>query len=312
MTYAVCDNTQRIRFEKPDLVEMTKNYTVVDLHFHSRYSDGSNSIEEIADYARELNIGIAITDHNAVNGAVEIDAYKDILSIPGIEVTSLEGAHIIVYFYDIQSLQQFYAYEVQPFMGNDIMSSTTLRMEEIIMRARHYRSVVIFPHPSCAVYTGVCNTYFTETRRQELFKMVDGVEVINSGNLKKQNLKCALLGFNLDKAITGGSDGHLLGHMGKVVTYADCRPERRAFLDAVKKKRNKVIGKEINLFRKMTANGFKLKSNFRNRTDLIEKNIKYGYTLIHTKSKALQENVRRSLNVKLGRRIKPKSFHLDY
>jgi predicted metal-dependent phosphoesterase TrpH len=312
MTYAVCDNTQRIRFEKPDLVEMTKNYTVVDLHFHSRYSDGSNSIEEIADYARELNIGIAITDHNAVDGAVEIDAYKDILSIPGIEVTSLEGAHIIVYFYDIQSLRQFYAYEVQPFMGNDIMSSTTLRMEEIIMRARHYRSVVIFPHPSCAVYTGVCNTYFTEARRQELFKMVDGVEVINSGNLKKQNLKCALLGFNLDKAITGGSDGHLLGHMGKVVTYADCRPERRAFLDAVKKKRNKVIGKEINLFRKMTANGFKLKSNFRNRTDLIEKNIKYGYTLIHTKSKALQENVRRSLNVKLGRRIKPKSFHLDY
>jgi predicted metal-dependent phosphoesterase TrpH len=312
MTYAVCDNTQRIRFEKPDLVEMTKNYTVVDLHFHSRYSDGSNSIEEIADYARELNIGIAITDHNAVDGAVEIDAYKDILSIPGIEVTSLEGAHIIVYFYDIQSLRQFYAYEVQPFMGNDIMSSTTLRMEEIIMRARHYRSVVIFPHPNCAVYTGVCNTYFTEARRQELFKMVDGVEVINSGNLKKQNLKCALLGFNLDKAITGGSDGHLLGHMGKVVTYADCRPERRAFLDAVKKKRNKVIGKEINLFRKMTANGFKLKSNFRNRTDLIEKNIKYGYTLIHTKSKALQENVRRSLNGKLGRRIKPKSFHLDY
>ena len=312
MTYAVCDNTQRIRFEKPDLVEMTKNYTVVDLHFHSRYSDGSNSIEEIADYARELNIGIAITDHNAVNGAVEIDAYKDILSIPGIEVTSLEGAHIIVYFYDIQSLRQFYAYEVQPFMGNDIMSSTTLRMEEIIMRARHYRSVVIFPHPNCAVYTGVCNTYFTEARRQELFKMVDGVEVINSGNLKRQNLKCALLGFNLDKSITGGSDGHLLGHMGKVVTYADCRPERRAFLDAVKKKRSKVVGKEINLFRKMTANGFKLKSNFRNRTDLIEKNIKYGYTVIHTKSKALQENMRRSLNGKFGRRIKAKSFHYDY
>jgi hypothetical protein len=142
--------------------------------------------------------------------------------------------------------------------------------------------------------------------------MVDGVEVINSGNLKKQNLKCALLGFNLDKAITGGSDGHLLGHMGKVVTYANCRPERRAFLDAIKKKRNKVIGKEINLFRKMTANGYKLKSNFRNRTDLIEKNIKYGYTLIHTKSRVLQENVRRSLNGKLRRRVKTKSYHYDY
>jgi hypothetical protein len=100
--------------------------------------------------------------------------------------------------------------------------------------------------------------------------------------------------------------------MGKVVTYADCRPERKAFLDAVKKKRNKVIGKEVNLFRKMTANGFKLKSNFRNRTDLIEKNIKYGSTLIHTKSKELQENVRRSLKGKFGRRIKTKLYHYDY
>ncbi|MFZ0614192.1 MAG: PHP domain-containing protein [Desulfobacterales bacterium] len=308
MTCAVCDNTQRIRFEKPDLVEMTKNYTVVDLHFHSRHSDGSNSIEEIARYARELNIGIAITDHNAIDGAVEIDAYKDVLSIPGIEVTSLEGAHIIVYFYDIKSLKQFYAREVRPFMGPDIMSSTSLRMEEIIVRARHYRSVVIFPHPSCAVYTGVCNTYFPEDRLQELFKMVDGVEVINSGNLKKQNLKCALLGFNLDKAITGGSDGHLLTHMGRVVTYADCRPQRRAFLEAVKRKRSKVIGKEVNLFRKMTANGYKLKSSLRNSTDLIEKNMKYGYAVLHTTSKALQENVRRSLGSKFRRRVKTKAY----
>jgi len=100
--------------------------------------------------------------------------------------------------------------------------------------------------------------------------------------------------------------------MGKVVTYADCRPDRGAFLDAVKKKKNKVIGKEINLFCKMTANGFKIKSNFRNSTDLIEKNIKYGYKLIHTKSKALQENVRRSLNGKLGRRIKTKTYHYHY
>ncbi len=308
MTCAVCDNTQRIRFEKPDLVEMTKNFTVVDLHFHSRHSDGSNSIEEIARYARELNIGIAITDHNAIDGAIEIDAYKDVLSIPGIEVTSLEGAHIIVYFYDIKSLKQFYAREIRPCMGPDIMSSTSLRMEEIILRARRYRSVVIFPHPSCAVYTGVCSTYFPEERRQELFKMVDGVEVINSGNLKKQNLKCALLGFNLDKAITGGSDGHLLTHMGRVVTYADCRPQRRAFLEAVKKKKSKVIGKEVNLFRKMTANGYKLKSSFRNSTDLIEKNVKYGYAVLHMTSKSLQENVRRSLGSKFRRRVKAKAY----
>jgi predicted metal-dependent phosphoesterase TrpH len=306
------DNTQRIQFEKPDLYEMTKTYTVFDLHFHSRHSDGSNSVEEIARHARALNIGVAITDHNAIEGALRIDACKDVLSIPGIEVTSQEGAHILVYFYDINSLQCFYHYDIKPFMGSDLMSSTTLRMEKIIARARKYPSVIIFPHPSCTVYTGICNPYFPQERQQDLFRLADGVEVINSGNLKKQNLKCALLGFNLDKAITGGSDGHVLKHMGKVVSYADCRPERQAFLDAVKQKRNKVIGKEVNIFRKMTANGYKLRSNFRNRADLFNKNFHFGYTLIHTQSQKLQHNLRRSLNGKFRQRMKAKMYRYDF
>lgn len=306
------DNTQRIQFKKPNLTEMTQNYTVFDLHFHSRHSDGSNTVEEIADYARALNIGIAITDHNAIEGAVRIDAIKDVLSIPGIEVTSQEGAHILVYFYDVRSLQRFYYRDIEPFMGNDIMSSTTLGMEEIIARARKYRSVIIFPHPNCAVYTGICNPYFPLERQQDLFRLVDGVEVINSGNLKKQNLKCALLGFNLDKAITGGSDGHLLKHMGKVVSYANCRADRRVFLDAVKLKRNKVIGKEVNIFRKMTANGFKIKSNFRNRTDLFNKNFHFGYTVLQSESQKLQNNLRRGFNGKFRQRMKAKMYRYNF
>lgn len=312
MTPVVGDNTQRIRFEKPNLEEMTQNFTVVDLHFHSRHSDGSNSIEEIAHYAHKLKIGIAVTDHNAIDGAVEIDRYRDILSIPGIEITSQEGAHVLIYFYDIHSLRTFYDRDVLPFMGCDIMSSTSLKMEEIIARARNYKAVIIFPHPSCAVYTGVCSTYFPEARRRELFQMADGVEVINSGNLKKQNLKCALLGFNLDKSITGGSDGHMLKHMGNVVSYADCRFERRAFLDAVKNKRNKVIGKEINIFRKMTSNGYKIKTNFGNCSGLFEKNIRYGCTLLYTKSKTLHETMRRSLRSRFRQRLKTKLCRYDY
>jgi hypothetical protein len=97
--------------------------------------------------------------------------------------------------------------------------------------------------------------------------MVDGVEVINSSNLKKWNLRCALLGFNLDKAITGGSDGHSIKHMGRAVSVADCQPDPRAFLDALKKKQNKVIGKEIDILRKVTSNGLKLRTNLKNYPD---------------------------------------------
>jgi predicted metal-dependent phosphoesterase TrpH len=302
--------TNRIRFEKPNLTEITKTFTAVDLHFHSCHSDGCNSVEEIAAYARGLNIGVAITDHNAIEGSVRLDAVRDILSIPGIEVTSREGAHILIYFYDINSLKHFYHKDVKPYMGADIMSSTMLDMEELIRRARTYRTVIIFPHPNCAIYTGVCNAYFTPDRLEKLFQSVDGVEVINSGNLKKQNLKCALLGFNLNKAITGGSDGHLLKHMGRVVSYADCRADRRAFLDAVKRKENKVIGKEIDFFRKMASNGYKLKSGIKNCSDLFGKNVRYGYTLIHTKSRTLRESLRQSMHERMQRRLKEKYYHM--
>ncbi len=292
------DNFSRVQFEKPDLKMLTSSFTVVDLHFHTHYSDGLNSVKVVADRARELGIGVAITDHNEIQGAVEIAAEKDVLSIPGIEVTSAEGAHLLVYFYSIAGLKKFYKNEIKPFMGHDLMSSSGLMMEEIIQRARKYRSVVVFPHPYSAMYTGICSYQFPKDRLDMLLHMCDGIEAINSENVKKWNLKSALLGLNLNKAITGGSDGHTLYHMGKVVTYSDCKPTRKAFLDAVRLKEARVIGKEINFLRKVTSNGVKLKTSLRNCPDLVEKNIKYGCKVINLKSRLFRENMSRRFHSK--------------
>jgi predicted metal-dependent phosphoesterase TrpH len=297
-------NTHKIRFERPDLEELTRKYTVVDMHFHSHHSDGLNRISTIANRAAELNIGIAITDHNEIQGAVEIDKYKDVLSIPGIEVTSAEGTHILIYFYDIESLKVFYENDIRPHMGSELMSSIAFEMEEIVRRARFFKTVIIFPHPYAGVYTGISNHYFPEERLQPILDLIDGVEVINAENLNKWNLRSALLGFNLNKSITGGSDGHRLVQMGKAVSYAACKPNRKAFLNAIKKKKNMVIGKEIDIIRKVTSNGVKLPANIRNYPDLVEKNIKYGYTVINTRSKAIKKNFKRSLNERAKERHK--------
>ena len=294
----------RIQFERPDLTKLNEKHTVVDPHFHSHYSDGFNSVETIAQKVRELGIGIAITDHNEIRGAVDIAQHRDIFSIPGIEMTSSEGTHVLIYFYHLDHLETFYNDHVIPNMGNDIMSSTTLPMEKIIRRARKFKTVIIFPHPYCGVYTGIQNSYFSEDRRQRIFSMVDGVEVINSENMKISNLRSALLGFNLKKGITGGSDGHRVAQMGRVVTYARCRRSRKAFLDAIRKGKTKVVGKEIDLIRKVTSNGVKLRNNFKNYPDLVEKNLKYGYTVINSKSKEIKENVKRSWNGKKRERQK--------
>ncbi|MBW2370597.1 MAG: PHP domain-containing protein [Deltaproteobacteria bacterium] len=292
------NTNNRIDFQRPDLHELARSHTVMDMHLHSRHSDGLNTVRAIARRAHRLGIGVAITDHNAIAGAVEIDRDPNLLSIPGIEVTSVEGSHLLIYFYDVKSLGRFYESNVKPFMGSGLMSSLSLDMETIIERARRYRSVVIFPHPYCAAYTGVCNLQFPEDRLNRLLALVDGVEVINAGNLNRWNMQCAVLGFNLDKAITGGSDGHALGHIGRAVTYFSGDAGRKAFLDAIIEKRVKVMGKEMNFFRKVTTNGSKLRPNLRYYPDLMEKNIRYGYSFINSKSKRLKENVRRSFNGK--------------
>jgi len=285
------NDSHRIQFERPDLAELTDHYTVVDLHFHSNYSDGYNSIPAIVEKALDLGIGIALTDHNEIRGAVELSASRDVFSIPGIEVTSKEGTHVLVYFDDIDSLVSFYHTHIEPFMGVDVMSSTFLEMEDIVDRARDYECLVIFPHPYCGSYAGIQNSYFSEERLNRVLETVDGIEVINSENLNKWNLRSALLGFNLKKCITGGSDGHRIYQMGRVVSYAKCAKTSRAFLNAVKKGKNRVIGKEIDLIHKVTSNGVKLRSNIRNYPDLVEKNLRY----LNTKSRIFKDNMRRSL-----------------
>jgi len=295
---------RKIRFERPDLDELIKQYAVVDLHFHSNYSDGNNPVKSIAERALELGLGIAITDHNEIKGAVELDRYQECFNIPGIEITSREGTHLLIYFYDIQSLQKFYQKDVRPHMGHDVMSSTNLEMEEIIKRARAFETIVIFPHPYSATFTGIQNTYFSEDRLERIFETVDGIEVINAENLNKWNLRSALLGFNLGKGITGGSDGHRLPQMGRAVCYASCQKDRRSFLDAIKHRQTRVVGKEIDIIRKVRSNGVKLRTNMRNYPDLVEKNLKYSVSVINSKSKTIKDSVKRSFSGKFKERRK--------
>ncbi len=290
--------TNKIVFEKPGLAKLGQTHTMIDMHVHTRYSDGLNSARAIAQRAVELGIGIAVTDHNEIRGALEIDRDPTLLSIPGIEITSREGSHLLVYFYDSESLERFYRDDIMPYMGDGVMSSLSIGMEEIIERSRGYRSVVIFPHPYCAAYTGVCNIQFPKERLENLMAAADGVEVINAGNLNKWNLKCAVLGFNLNKAVTGGSDAHALNHLGRAVTYMPGTMDRKAFLDAVKESRVKVVGKEMNFFRKMTTNSSKLRSSLKNYPDLVEKNLRYGATYLNSKKKRLKENMLRSISGK--------------
>lgn len=76
-----------------------------DLHMHSVYSDGTNTVEELVKRAKEKGLThIALTDHDSVSGVEEFVScceVNDIVAIKGIELstyTNGESVHILGYF----------------------------------------------------------------------------------------------------------------------------------------------------------------------------------------------------------------------
>jgi ABC-type Mn2+/Zn2+ transport system ATPase subunit/histidinol phosphatase-like PHP family hydrolase len=104
------------------MIDTTLNFGAkfvrADLHIHSFGEDGSfdvtdNSMtpENIVDKAIEKNLRvISITDHNEINNsrrAIQHAVGKDILVIPGIEISTTQG-HLLLYFPTFENLRGFY------------------------------------------------------------------------------------------------------------------------------------------------------------------------------------------------------------
>lgn len=61
-----------------------------DLHIHSNYSDGSDSINELLKKIKRANIDFfALTDHDTVEGCREIEKFHPRGFIPGVELTCI-------------------------------------------------------------------------------------------------------------------------------------------------------------------------------------------------------------------------------
>ena len=86
-------------------VNKGEKMAICDLHVHSVYSDGTCSVNEILNIAKQTGISaIALTDHNTVDGVKEIlTKSKDfgVEAIGGVEISSLYNGkelHIVALF----------------------------------------------------------------------------------------------------------------------------------------------------------------------------------------------------------------------
>ena len=79
----------------------------IDLHLHTRYSDGSLTPAEVVDLAHQAGVtALAITDHDIVDGiphALDAATPLGIEVIPGVELSSRfnqQELHVLGYFFD--------------------------------------------------------------------------------------------------------------------------------------------------------------------------------------------------------------------
>ncbi|WP_161940474.1 PHP domain-containing protein [Traorella massiliensis] len=83
----------------------------VDLHIHSMYSDGTYTVNEIIERAKENQVElIFICDHSCIEAYDELENKKlDVKILPGVEIDSVDDYidfHILGYNFDIHD-QQF-------------------------------------------------------------------------------------------------------------------------------------------------------------------------------------------------------------
>lgn len=62
------------------IFELNRRINMIDLHIHTKYSDGTDTMEELLQKAEELNLKyISITDHDNCN-ALELILHKSMIS----------------------------------------------------------------------------------------------------------------------------------------------------------------------------------------------------------------------------------------
>jgi hypothetical protein len=259
---------KRIFFQKTNHELLhSAGLTSVDMHFHSCYSDCYTQIPNIIKKATKQKIGVAITDHNAIGGALK--AYnnnKGVMVIPGIEVSCKEGPHILLYFYNIKELEEFYNKHIKKNLSLNPYWATSLKVSDLLEKTKGYNCIRCAAHPygySIAV-SGLSKSVNKHRVDETVFDNIDSMEVICGVMNRVLNRRAEKKANLLGKSITGGTDGHTLFELGHVVTSSHAN-DVDSFLDNIKKNKNLVVGRETNIIPKIIPG-----------TNMIRKHMKYA------------------------------------
>lgn len=179
-----------------------------ELHVHSDFSDGRDSVENILRTAVEKKIDlISITDHDTIEGslsAIELVSEEKIpiIVIPGIEISTKSG-HLLAY-------------------GLMETIEKGLGMKETCDEVRALKGISVLAHPFDFLRKG--------TIKRGDFRFVDCVEVFNAKSYFNFLAKRYAEKFN--KRGIGGSDAHTAKQIGIVINQLESS-DKESILSAI-------------------------------------------------------------------------------
>lgn len=190
----------------------------IDFHVHTCYSrDSSITLKQVVSFAKKRGLdGVAITDHNTVEGALKLKT-RDILVVPGIEVSTLQG-HLL---------------------GINVTTPVPakLGMEETIHIIHEAGGIAVAPHPSA----------FYKSPPSRQVSSYDAVEVMNASSMPFSVLTYFSKRFaeGLGLPQTGGSDSHYAPEIGSAYTVVEAGSGINEIVDAVKRGATFPIGRGV-------------------------------------------------------------------
>lgn len=181
----------------------------LDLHVHSHYSpDSIITSKELALYAKKRGLdGVAITDHDRVDGASRMAKESGLFVIPGIEVSTAVG-HVV---------------------GLNVHESISkgLGAEETVSEIHDAGGIAVACHPT-ALFKGSLEKHVTRS--------FDAVEVINSSAIpfayctKRSRQLAASVGI---ASCVAGSDAHYGPEIGCAHTVVNTEKDAGEVVKAI-------------------------------------------------------------------------------
>ncbi len=170
------------------------------MHVHTEYSrDAYITTKELVYYSRQRGLdGVAITDHDTVDGLHEFAKIEDLLVIPGLEIETKQG-HVLA-------------------LNVTTLIEKGLSFAETIDQIHDAGGLAIVAHPVA---------FFKSVEEKEINNSFDGIEVVNASAVpfSFSTRKSRRIAKALNLPQTGGSDAHYAPEVGMAYTIVDCEAD---------------------------------------------------------------------------------------